>query len=175
LEPPSGGVCAAAEGFNPRHGRKGCWIMVQSKVRQYIHCVFSTKNREPWISTDLEDVLYPLLARIAQKRDSMILGVGGIENHIHVLLSLSPTISLSQMIQYLKGTSSYWIRRNHPEIDYFHWQDGYGAFSIGISNLEKTRKYIQKQKEHHQNVSFEQEYEVILKKHDLLIDDLVWM
>ncbi|MEW6237601.1 MAG: IS200/IS605 family transposase [Candidatus Omnitrophota bacterium] len=141
--------------------------MSHSFVSQHIHCVFSTKNREPWITPNIRDNLYQFIGGIANKYKFKIIAVGGIDNHIHILLSLSSDISLSKAAQLIKGGSTYWIHKTYPEKSYFTWQDGYGAFSIGISQIKKTKEYIANQEYHHRTQTFQEEFIQFLKKHGI--------
>ena len=93
--------------------------------------------------------------------------VGGVEDHVHVLLSISSTLSVAKSIQLLKGNSSKWIHDTFKEHRGFEWQEGYGAFSIGISGVEDTTDYIQNQAEHHRKMTFKEEVAMFLKKHGM--------
>jgi REP element-mobilizing transposase RayT len=141
-------------------------------VSQLIHCVFATKNREPFIVPGFRERLHAYIGGIAQKHRFCALAVGGIEDHVHVLLSLPATVSVSKAVQLIKGGSSHWVHETFPERMYFQWQEGYGAFSLGISHLPKTRTYIERQKEHHQTVDYQQELREILNKHGLDVAEL---
>jgi len=93
--------------------------------------------------------------------------VGGVEDHVHALISLPSTLSVAKAVQLLKGNSSKWIHETFPAHRDFEWQEGYGAFSIGISGVDDTMKYIQNQAEHHQKITFTEEVEIFLKKHGM--------
>ena len=96
--------------------------------------------------------------------------IGGIEDHVHLLLSLPATLSIAKAIQLIKGVSSKWIHETFIDYKDFQWQEGYGAFSVGLSHIEDTIKYINNQKVHHRKQTFQEEYLAILKKHDLKYD-----
>ena len=132
-----------------------------------MHCVFSTKERRPWLTPAILERLWPYLGGIARENDMKALAVGGVADHVHLLLSLPATLSVSKAMQLLKGNSSKWLRETFPELrtQGFAWQEGFGAFSIGISGVEDTIHYIQTQEEHHRKKSFREELEVFLKKH----------
>ena len=117
-----------------------------------IHCVWSTKYREPLLSSDLRDRLWPYLGGIARENKIKALAIGGAADHVHILISLPATLSLAKAIQLLKVNSSKWIRETFPKMGSFAWQEGYGAFSVGISGLDATVAYIRKQPEHHRRV-----------------------
>jgi REP element-mobilizing transposase RayT len=112
-----------------------------------MHCVWATKERRPPIKPELQSRLWPYLGGIARENKMKALVVGGVEDHVHVLLSIPSTLSVAKSIQLLKGNSSKWIHDTFKEHWDFEWQKGYGAFSIGISGVEDTTKYIQGQAE----------------------------
>jgi putative transposase len=135
------------------------------------HVIFGTKNREPWIRQDIEERIWTYLGGIARQNGMVALCVGGIEDHIHILLGLPPTLAVSKAMQLLKGGSSHWIHQTFPELAGFGWQDGYGAFTVSRSALEDTRRYIQNQREHHAKRSFQEEYVAFLRKHGVEYDE----
>ena len=104
---------------------------------------------------------------IARENGLKVLCIGGTDNHIHVLLSLDSTTSIAKAIQFIKGGSSKWIHETFPELRLFSWQEGYGAFSIGISNVDETKKYIENQEKHHSKESFRDEYLKFLRKNNI--------
>jgi putative transposase len=130
-----------------------------------VHCVWSTKNREPYLTPDLRDRLWPYLGGIAKQNHMKTLAIGGAADHVHVLLSLPATISVAKAMQLLKGNSSRWIRETFPKMRSFAWQEGYGAFSVGVSGVDATVTYIRNQTEHHRTRSFREEFVAMLKKH----------
>lgn len=99
------------------------------------------------------------------------MAIGGVADHVHVLLSLPPTLSIAKAMQLLKGNSSKWLRETFPKMRSFAWQQGYGAFSIGISGVDATAAYIRNQAEHHRTRSFREEYAAMLKKHGFAYDE----
>jgi putative transposase len=127
--------------------------------------VWSTKNREPWLTPDLRERLWPYLGGIARKNQIKTLAIGGVADHVHILLSLPATLSIAKATQLLKGNSSKWIRETFPKMRSFAWQEGYGAFSVGISGVDATVNYIRNQTEHHQRRSFRAEFIAMLQKH----------
>ena len=131
--------------------------MANSYISLYMHYVFSTKQRLPLIVPEIQDRLWSYLGGIARKNDMKALAVGGASDHIHILLSLPSTISIAKAIQIIKGNSSKWINDTFEHAHGFSWQKGYGAFSINISIVEDTIRYIQKQAAHHQHKSFKEE------------------
>jgi putative transposase len=130
-----------------------------------IHCVWSTKNREPWLTGDLRERLWPYLGGIARQNQIKTLAIGGVADHVHILLALPATLSIAKATQLLKGNSSKWIRETFPKMRSFAWQEGYGAFSVGISGVDATVNYIRNQTEHHQRRFFRAEFIAMLQKH----------
>jgi putative transposase len=132
-----------------------------------MHCVFATHNRAPVLTPEIRERLWPYLGGIARENDMKALAIGGVVDHVHLLLSLPATLSVSKAMQLLKGNSSKWLRETFPELRRcdFGWQEGFGSFSIGISGVADTIHYIQTQEEHHRKKSFREELENILKKH----------
>ena len=132
-----------------------------------MHCVFSTSERRPWLTPAIRERLWPYLGGIARENDMKALAIGGVADHVHLLLSLPATLPVSKAMQLLKVNSSKWLRETFPELrpQGFAWQEGFGAFSISVSGVEDTIHYIQTQEEHHRKKSFREELEVFLKKH----------
>ena len=118
------------------------------------------------INPNEKQSLYNYINGICQNNNITIKAIGGIENHIHILLILPPTISLSKAMQFIKGGSSKWMNENRKRGN-FEWQNGYGAFSIGSSQLKKTVDYIGNQEAHHKTKSFQNEYSAFLRKNKL--------
>ena len=136
-----------------------------------VHCVWSTKNREPWLTLDLRERLWPYLGGIAKQNQMKRLDIGGASDHVHVLLSLPATLSVAKAIQLLKGNSSKWIRETFPKMRLFAWQEGYGAFSVGLSGVDATMAYIRNQADHHRTRSFRDEFVAMLKKHGFTYEE----
>jgi REP element-mobilizing transposase RayT len=113
----------------------------------------------------LRERLWPYLGGIARQNQMKALAIGGASDHVHMLLSLPPTLSVAKAMQLLKGNSSKWIRETFPKIHFVAWQEGYGAFSVGVSAVDATVAYIQNQTEHHRARSFREELVTMLKKH----------
>jgi putative transposase len=147
-----------------RRGRQNHQAM-HSFTSCFIHCVWSTKNREPLLTPDLRNRLWPYLGGIAKQNQMKTLAIGGASDHVHVLLSLPATLSIAKAMQLLKGNSSKWLRETFPKMRSFAWQEGYGAFSIGVSGVDTTVAYIRNQAEHHRTRSFRDEFVAMLKKH----------
>lgn len=149
--------------------------MAHSYISVSIHYVFSTKHRDKTISPEIQDRLWAYMGGIARENKMKALAIGGVEDHAHVLLSLPSTISIAKAIQLIKGGSSKWIHDTFPSVHNFAWQEGYGAFSVSISNTARTIDYIKNQKEHHRKKGFQEEYVAFLKKHGIDYDDkYIW-
>jgi len=134
------------------------------------HIVFSTKERVRLLTKDTRDRLYPYISGIANKNDFKTLIVGGTDDHIHILLSLKPETSVSRAVQLIKGGSSKWIHDNFPDLNIFSWQEGYGAFTVSISQTDVVKNYVTNQEQHHKKMSFEEEYLELLKRNNIDFD-----
>jgi REP element-mobilizing transposase RayT len=145
--------------------------MANTFTSLHYHVIFSTKNREPWIRADIEARVWSYLGGIARDNDMKALLVGGIENHVHLLLGLPPTLAVSKAIQLLKGGSSPWLKENFSGLGGFGWQDGYGAFTVSKSLVPDVAAYIRGQREHHRVKTFEEEYRAVLEKHEIQYDE----
>jgi putative transposase len=136
-----------------------------SYVSSNFHCVFSAKERRPYITPRLREKLWPYLGGIARQNKLKAIEVGGVEDHVHVLLSLPATVSIGKAMQLLKGGSSKWIHESFAEFRHFAWQEGYGAFTVSASQMEKTVAYIRGQEAHHRQQSFKEEFIALLTRH----------
>ena len=146
---------------------------MHSFVSCLTHVVFSTKHRQPLITPGLQDRLWPYLGGIARENKMKALQVGGVADHVHLLLSLPSTLAIAKAVQLIKGNSSKWIHDTFREHAAFEWQEGYGAFSIGVSGVQDTVAYIENQAEHHRKKSFREELIAFLERHALEYED--WM
>jgi REP element-mobilizing transposase RayT len=142
-----------------------------SYVSSYFHCVFSTKERRPLIVPTLQERLWPYLGGIARQNEMTAVEIGGVADHIHILLSLPSTLSLAKAMQLIKGGSSKWVHETFPEHRLFGWQVKCGAFSVSVSQLDKTVQYIQSQPEHHRKMTFQEEFLALLKRHQIAYDE----
>jgi putative transposase len=145
--------------------------MANTYTSIHLHLVFSTKNRERWITPDIEQSVWSYLGGICRSHGVKALHIGGVEDHVHLLISLPTTMALSEWMRRLKGESSKWISGQWPALKAFSWQDGYGAFSVGQSQVADTIQYITRQREHHAKSSFENEYRKFVTMHNLPVDE----
>ena len=140
-------------------------------MSSYFHTVFSTKERRPVITPLLRERLWPFLGGIARQNKMKALEVGGVEDHVHILLSLPSTLSIAKALQLIKGGSSKWVHETFPEHRLFGWQEKYGAFSVSVSQLDRIIRYIRNQQEHHRKITFQEEFLALLKKHRIEYDE----
>ena len=146
--------------------------MPQSLAAVYIHIVFSTDDRRPFLKDPtLRAELHSYLGGASNALGCASLVVGGVEDHVHVLARQSRTISLSDWVRKVKTSSSQWLKRQDASLSTFAWQSGYGAFSVGSKGVELVRGYIQNQEEHHRHFSFQDEFLQLLKEHGLEWDE----
>ena len=139
------------------------------------HCTFSTKGRRPMITNDLQTRLWPFMGGIARENGATALSIGGVEDHVHLLLAIPATMAIANAMQLIKGGSSKWVHETFPNHGQFAWQEGYGAFSIAVSQRDHTIAYIQSQCEHHRRRSFQEEFMQFLKKHGFEYDErYIW-
>jgi len=149
--------------------------MPQSLSRVLVHVVFSTKNRTPSLSPEIRRELHPYLAAILNDHGSPSLQVGGVEDHVHLLCVLSRTLSLAQLVEAVKTGSSKWIKTKGLAWRDFHWQAGYGAFSVSQSHADRVVRYIQNQADHHRRTTFQDEFREILQRYGVAFDErYVW-
>ena len=146
-------------------------MLRMSYVSSYFHCVFSTKDRRPLITPALRERLWPFLGGIARENKMKGIEIGGVADHVHILLSLPATMPIAKAMQLLKGGSSKWVHETFPEHRLFGWQEKYGAFSVSVSQLDLIIAYIKGQEEHHKKKSFQEEFLALLKKHRIEFDE----
>ena len=123
------------------------------------------------ITPELQARLFQYIGGIARENKIKLLAAGGVDDHVHLLISMPSTISISKAMQLIKGGSSKWIHETFSEHRLFEWQQGYGAFSIGIGDIERTINYINNQAEHHGKMDFKIEFRAFLKKHGIEYDE----
>ena len=149
--------------------------MAQSLSNVLLHLVFSTKNRHPWIDVEIDEELFKYTAGICRELGCPSHKIGAYDDHIHIACSLSRTIAISKLVEEIKTGSSKWIKTQGDRYGGFAWQNGYGAFSIGQSQLNDLRRYIGNQREHHRNRSFQDEFRELLTRYGVEHDErYVW-
>jgi putative transposase len=146
-----------------------CQDMPHTHIDNTVHFVFSTKDRRPLISNELQAVLWPYLGGIARQNRMKPIIIGGVENHVHMLLAMPTDISPAEAMRVIKGGSSKWCREKHSKI--FGWQQGFGAFSVSHSIVAKTVRYIREQRAHHRKIDFKAEYKLLLERHGVAYDE----
>ena len=144
--------------------------MPSTHTSLYFHLVFSTKNRLPLITGEWKEKMHAYLGGIVRNQKGVALAVGGVENHVHLLVSLNATHCLSDFMRELKASSSGWIHREIG-LKNFAWQVGYGAFTVSPNNLERVKNYVLHQEEHHKKQTFEKEYVGLLKASGVEYDE----
>jgi len=150
--------------------------MPQSLAKILVHTLFSTKERRPFLrDLTLRQELHCYLGGILRNQDCQSIIVGGVADHVHLLASLSRTCQPAEMVKEVKRGSSLWIKERDGLLRDFAWQNGYGMFSIGFSQLEEVRQYIAGQEEHHREVSFQEEFRRFLRRYEVEYDErYVW-
>jgi putative transposase len=149
--------------------------MGQSLVQNYLHIIFSTKNRIPLIYPPYEEELYSYLGGICNKLECNPIKIGGYTDHVHILCKLSKKVTTVKLLEEIKSHSSKWIKTKDKTLEKFYWQNGYGAFSISPSHVKSVTNYIDNQKEHHKKISFQTEYREFLKEYEVDYDErYVW-
>ena len=146
--------------------------MPQSLSAVYLHLVFSTKERRPFLKDQvLRSECHAYLGGVSKKLECPVILAGGVEDHVHLLARQSRTITQADWVKKLKRASSLWIKERDPAAKEFAWQAGYGAFSVSFSHVEKVTEYIARQEEHHRVRSFQDEFRAMLAKHRIEWDE----
>jgi putative transposase len=150
--------------------------MAQSLAKILVHTVFSTKERRPFLhDRDLRTEMHAYLGGILANRDSQPIIVGGVADHVHLLCALSRTEDAATMVKEVKRSSSLWIKSKCTELLDFSWQNGYGIFSIGFSQIPTVKQYIANQEEHHRKMTFQDELRELLRRYEIEFDErYVW-
>ena len=149
--------------------------MPQSLSSVLVHLVFSTKNREPFIRAPIESQLHAYATTVLKNANCPAMTMNGTADHLHVLFNLSRTLTIADIVEELKTSTSKWLKTKGPSLRGFQWQAGYGAFSVSQSNADQVVDYIRRQREHHQQLSFQDELRALFRKHDVPFDEqYVW-
>jgi putative transposase len=145
--------------------------MPQSLHVLSVHIVFSTKERRPWLASDIRPRVWAYLSRSLQSLECYAITIGGVADHIHVLCNLTKKHAPMKVLEILKKDSSKFVKTLDDRLADFHWQDGYGLFSVSPSHVEAVRKYILRQEEHHRKETFREEFLRLLKKYGAVYDE----
>ena len=146
--------------------------MPQSLAKILVHTVFSTKDRRPFLREQaLRDELHRYLGGILSHLGCQPILVGGVEDHVHLLSTLARTCQPAEMVKEVKRGSSIWIKSRDAALQDFSWQNGYGVFSIGFSQIDEVRNYIANQEAHHRKVSFQDEFRQLLKRYQIEFEE----
>jgi putative transposase len=146
--------------------------MPQSLAKVLIHMVWSTKHCTPFLKDkEVRRELYAYMATVLQTMDSPAPIINGVDDHVHILWLMSRKFTLAQLFEGVKADSSKWIKTKGAEYREFYWQSGYGVFSVSESNCPEVKKYIADQEEHHQKISYQDEFRWLCQKHGIEIDE----
>jgi len=137
--------------------------MAQSLSKVLLHIIFSTKNREPWLDSNVRPRMHAYLATICRDAGADFVRVGGVSDHVHIVTTLARTLSQAQLIEEIKKASSKWVKALDARYRGFFWQRGYAAFSVSPSQLDSVLEYVNKQQEHHRTRTFQEEYRELLR------------
>ncbi|HPF41796.1 MAG TPA: IS200/IS605 family transposase [Phycisphaerae bacterium] len=149
--------------------------MPQSLAKLHIHLVFSTKDRQLMIDDAIRAPLHGYMAGILDQLGCCAVLINSVGDHVHVLFDLSRERSISDVTRNLKTGASKWIKTQGPAYRGFAWQAGYGAFAVSVSNIPEVRAYIENQQEHHRTRSFQDEFRLFLRRHNIEFDEqYVW-
>jgi putative transposase len=141
--------------------------MSHSYVQNIVHLVFSTKERRKLIPVEFQPALWAYVAGVCKKNGIFVHAVGGMDDHIHSLIQVPPTMTVAKAVLTIKSNSSRWAKEQRHDLE---WQEGYGAFSVSPSNIHTVEQYILTQATHHKKMNFEKEFTALLKKHGLEFD-----
>ena len=149
--------------------------MANTYTALHYQFVFSTKNRRAWITAEIEERIWEYLGGIARTNKLKPIRIGGIEDHVHMLVGAPVTMAPAKIAQLVKGGSSAWIHETFLKLRDFAWQDGYGAFTASKSVISDLAAYIANQREHHRERTFQEEYRELLERHGIAYDErYVW-
>jgi REP-associated tyrosine transposase len=145
--------------------------MPHSLTDLIVHVIFSTKQRRPFLDAGLTPRLFAYIKAIVRENGARLHNINGSADHVHLLLSLSTTVNLADLMRDVKGGSSHWVHQEFPDRQDFAWQDGFAPFSVSHSRLKHVYEYISRQPEHHKKRSFREELLAFLKKHEIAYDE----
>jgi len=142
--------------------------MSHTYAQNAVHVVFSTKSRMRCIPRELQTDLWAYMAGICKETGVFVHKIGGMDDHVHLLIRVPPVLPLAKAVVTIKSNSSHWARQRKPG---FAWQEWYGAFSVSASNIAAVERYIQNQAEHHRKMDFKSEFCALLKRHGIEFDE----
>ncbi len=145
--------------------------MAHTYTALHYHFIFATRNREPWIGEAIEGRLWSYLAATADHHGMKALRIGGIADHLHLLVGAPPSLAPSDAVKVLKGSSSRWLSQTFPELAGFAWQSGYAALTVSRESLPRVTRYIARQRAHHAEMSFTEELELFRKRYGILLTE----
>lgn len=145
--------------------------MANTYTQMYIQIVFAVKRRQNLIQKNWKDELHKYICGIINGKEQKVYAIGGVSDHIHILVSIKPNIAISDLVRDIKANSSKWINENEFVRGKFQWQEGFGAFSYAQSQLDNVIAYINNQEQHHQKKTFKDEYLTLLQKFDIEYDE----
>jgi REP element-mobilizing transposase RayT len=141
----------------------------------HYHIVFSVKDRRPLLTPEIAPRVCEYIAGIVRRINGVPIIDGGTADHTHILCGLHQTLAISEALRHIKAGSSQWIHETFPAMADFAWQEGYGAFSVGVTGIERTKRYIENQDVHHQTATFQEEFLEFLARHDIPYDErYIW-
>lgn len=143
------------------------YIIMSTYSKIYLQIIFAVRNRQSLISSTWEEKLYKYITGIVQNKNQKMLAINGVKDHIHMLISLSPSCNISDLVREIKKSSNNYIKENNFTKSKFQWQEGFGVFSYSHSQIDKVVKYILNHKEHHKKKSFRDEYVAFLTKYEV--------
>lgn len=141
--------------------------MPHTFTKNHQHIIFSTTERRKLIDKDFQPKLWAYMAGICRNHEMFVRTIGGVEDHVHLLLELPPTLAVAEAVRTIKSNSSKWVNELGRS---FAWQKGYGAFSVSASNIAAVKRYIRNQERHHRKMTFEDEFIGFLRKHAIAFD-----
>jgi len=139
--------------------------LIMSYIKVYVHFIWSTKNRQPFLTADIREKVFKHIRENAKVKNIFIDFLNGYIDHVHCLVSLNDDLSIGKIAQLIKGESSYWINKNKLTLTKFEWQDEYMAIGIGDDKIQIVRNYIANQEEHHKKHNFQQEYDKFIERY----------
>jgi REP element-mobilizing transposase RayT len=136
-----------------------------------LHAVFSTKRREPWITADVAERLYPYIGGIVRAEQGVLYDIGGVEDHVHLYFRWRTDAAVADLMRTVKARSSQWLHQTFPQLATFAWQEGYAVFSVSKSQEPAVKQYIAGQAEHHRRTDFKTELLELLRRHEIEFDE----